>query len=175
MDNGEVAHLPGKSEVAKPLFVRFGQLLTRPVDGHLGESVEIAGRFLERGLLVMVPFHYRAFELLDDLDALMRIRVVTDDIAEADVMSAIALARVGQDGLGRFEICVEVAENGDAHGNEKRPGRFLVGYPLIWWNVQLNFEFFQAAEQRREPLVFAAVVECPQLRIGLALASRTLG
>src|SRR2546423_8848778 len=89
MDNGEVAHLPGKSQVAKPLFVRFGQLLTRTVDGHLGESVEIAGRFLERGLLVVVPFHDRAFELLDDLDALMRIRVVTDDIAEADVMSAI--------------------------------------------------------------------------------------
>jgi len=57
-------------------------------------------------------------------------------------VGALAFVRVGQDGLGRFEIRVEVAENGDAHDNESGFRR-LVGYPLIWRNVQLNFELLR--------------------------------
>jgi hypothetical protein len=50
-------------------------------------------------------------------------------------MSAFVLARVGQDGLGRLEIRVQIAENGKAHNGRG----ILVRYPLIGGNVQLNF------------------------------------
>ena len=67
----------------------------------------------------MVPFYDRAFHLLDNLGALVRVRVVTDHIAEANVMGAVSRARVCQNGLSRLEIGVEVAENGKAHVGRK--------------------------------------------------------
>jgi hypothetical protein len=33
-------------------------------------------------------------------------------------MGAILFARIGQDGLGRFEIGVQIAKNGKAHSGE---------------------------------------------------------
>jgi len=83
VDNREVANLASEGEAAQPFFISCDQLLACPVDRHLGERVKIAGRLLERRLFVVVPFHDRAFQLLNDLDALVRVGVVTDDIAEA--------------------------------------------------------------------------------------------
>ena len=100
------------------MFILVGQLGAGPVDRHLGEGVKVAGGFVERRLLIVVSLHHRAFQFLDDLHALVRIGVVADDISKADELGAIAFARVGQDGLGRFEICMEVAKNGDAHDNK---------------------------------------------------------
>jgi hypothetical protein len=90
-------------------------LRARPVNRHFRECVEIAGRFFERGLLVVISLYDRTLQLLHDLDALMRIRVVADDVAETDEMSALALLGIGEDGFGRFEIGVKVAKNGKTH------------------------------------------------------------
>src|SRR5205814_6948027 len=50
----------------------------------------------------------------------------------------------------------------------------LVGYPLIWRNVQLNFEFLQMAEQRRQPFLFAGIVKGAQLSVRFAFAADAL-
>src|SRR5205814_10560199 len=50
----------------------------------------------------------------------------------------------------------------------------LVGYPLIWPNVQLNFEFLQMAEQRRQPFLFAGVIKGAQLSVRFAFAAGAL-
>ena len=68
----------------------------------------------------MISLYDRAIELLHDLNALLRIRVVADDVAEADEMSALALVRIGQHGFGCFEIGVQVAKDGKAHGQMRR-------------------------------------------------------
>ena len=49
------------------------------------------------------------------LDALVRVGVVADDVAEANELRAALRARVGEDGVERFEIGMDVAENGEAH------------------------------------------------------------
>ena len=66
----------------------------------------------------MVPFHDRALHFLDDLDTFAGVGVVPDDVAEADVVRAIAFACIGQDRLSRLKIGVQVAENGEAHRGE---------------------------------------------------------
>jgi hypothetical protein len=45
----------------------------------------------------------------------MGIGVVADDVAQADVMGAAALLGVGQNGLQRFQIAVNVSKNSKTH------------------------------------------------------------
>ena len=45
----------------------------------------------------------------------MRIGVVADDVAETNEMRAVLFLRILENGFGRFEIGVDVTENGEAH------------------------------------------------------------
>ena len=81
----------------------------------LGHLVEIAGRFDQRRLLVVVAFDDRAIHFANALDALVRVGVVTDHVAQTNKVRALALARVRQHGFERLEIGVNVTENGEAH------------------------------------------------------------
>jgi hypothetical protein len=63
----------------------------------------------------VVPFHCRAIELPDKLDTFTRICVVTDDVAQTDEVRASALTRVRYHGFKRFEIGMNVTENGEPH------------------------------------------------------------
>jgi hypothetical protein len=67
----------------------------------------------------MVAFHYRTIELADELDAFIRICVVTDDVAQTNEMRASALTRVVHHGFKRFEIGMNVTENSEAHYNPR--------------------------------------------------------
>ena len=86
-----------------------------PIDRFLGQLVEGLGRGDDRGLLVVVALHHRALELLDDLDALARVGVVANDVAQADKLRAGLRARVREHGLKRLEVGMDVAENGKSH------------------------------------------------------------
>jgi hypothetical protein len=48
---------------------------------------------------------------LHDLDAFVWICVVTNDVAQADEVRAVALMRISQDGFRCLEIGVKIAEN----------------------------------------------------------------
>ena len=72
-------------------------------------------------MLVVVSFHHRAVELADKLDAFTGIRVVTDDVAQANEMRASALTRVLYHRFKRFEIGMNVTENGEPHWDPVRP------------------------------------------------------
>ena len=53
------------------------------------------------------------------IDALARIGTVADDVAQAvDLLDAAGL-RIGQHGLERFEVAVDVADNGPFHGRSQ--------------------------------------------------------
>jgi hypothetical protein len=66
-------------------------------------------------LLVVVAFHRWTFELANKLDAFTRICVVTDDVTQTDKVRASALTRVRHHGFKRFEIGMNVTENGEPH------------------------------------------------------------
>ena len=53
---------------------------------------------------------------MHDLDAFVGVCVVTNDVAKADEMRAVALTSVGQDSFRCLEIAVKVAEDREAHG-----------------------------------------------------------
>src|SRR5947209_5020161 len=90
-------------------------MIARPSDRRFRHFVKIARRFGERGLLVVVAFHDRTIEFSDELDAFLRVRVVTDDIAQTNIMGALLFVRIGHDRLERFEIGMNITENGETH------------------------------------------------------------
>ena len=116
VDDGEVAHLPDHLQVAQPLFILARELMAGPVDRFLGERIEACEVLFEGGQLVVVALHHRAIDVADDFQALVRVGVVTDDVAETDVVRYLVLLGVGQDGLERLEIGMDVSENGKSHG-----------------------------------------------------------
>ena len=56
----------------------------------------------------------------DPIDTFARIRTVADDVAQAIDFGDTLLANVGQHGFQRFEVCVNIANDGAQH-------KFLVG------------------------------------------------
>jgi hypothetical protein len=72
-------------------------------------------------LFVVIAFHHRAIELANKLDAFTRICVVTDDVAQTDEVRASALTRIRHHGFKRFEIGMNVTENGEPHWDPVRP------------------------------------------------------
>ncbi len=78
--------------------------MTGPADRFLGELVEALGGSIDRGLFVVIAFYDRAFELLDELHAFARIRVVADDISEANEVGAVVGAPVRQPRLWVPEV-----------------------------------------------------------------------
>ena len=75
-------------------------MVAGPLDGALSQLVEIAGGQEERRLLIVVAFHNRAIQFANALHALVRIRVIPDDVPQTNKMRALALACVRQH---RFE------------------------------------------------------------------------
>ena len=53
--------------------------------------------------------------LADDVEAFLGVRVVADDVAEADVMGGLLLFGVRQDGAERLQIAVNVSDDGEFH------------------------------------------------------------
>ena len=105
----------------------------------------------------MIALYAGAIELAHNLNALVRIRVITDEVTQADKMCALLRARILEDSLGRLEIGVEIAEDGKAHGGD---GNLTVRIrdALIERNVELVFEKFQTADQCWEPFLRAGSV-----------------
>ena len=62
----------------------------------------------------MVSFYHRAIELPYDGQTGLGIRVVTNDVAKADEAITLLSLGIGENGLERLKVCVDVAENREA-------------------------------------------------------------
>ena len=102
VDDGEIPHLPDEPQAGEPLFVFIGEVFAGPAQGGVGQRIEGFQRSVQVRLFVVIAFDHRAAQSLDDLHAFMGIGVVTDDVADADVMGAAALLCVSQDGFQSF-------------------------------------------------------------------------
>src|SRR6266404_2035944 len=111
----KIAHLPLQAQVAQPHFVLRREMIACPKDRALGQLIEVARGFDQRGLFVMVAFDDGAVQIADAFDTLVRIGVVTDDVAQTDKVRAIVLMRLLQHGLERLEIGMNITENSETH------------------------------------------------------------
>jgi len=84
------------------------RLIARPLNCSFGHFIEMREDSISDACSSWLAFDDRAIHFANVLDALVRVRVVTDDIAETDEVGALVLARVGEHGLERFEIGVNV-------------------------------------------------------------------
>ena len=73
----------------------------------------------------MIPFYNRAVHRAQTLDALVRVRIVTDQIPQTDKMCTLACVRIGQSRFERFKVRVDIAQNGETHGEIYRGGTKL--------------------------------------------------
>ncbi|MGC3991822.1 MAG: hypothetical protein QM796_19435 [Chthoniobacteraceae bacterium] len=104
-----------KRSLREPLLVFVGEVIARPVDRLLGHGIEAGELFFQMGLFVVVALHHRAAQLAHDLQALVRVRVVTDYVTEADVMGAVVLMRIRKHGLERLKVGMNIGKNGESH------------------------------------------------------------
>ena len=63
----------------------------------------------------MVAFDDRAIHLAHTLHAFLRVRVVTDYVAETNKLRALSRARISQDCLKRLEVGMNVTEDCESH------------------------------------------------------------
>ena len=77
------------------------------------------------GFLVVVALNDRATERADDFQALARVGVVADDVANADGVGDSLRLHILQYGLEGFEVTVDVSKNAKSHAY--RPTRNASG------------------------------------------------
>jgi hypothetical protein len=147
--NGEIAHLPLEAQVAQPFTVLVTQLLARPRHGPLCHFIKIAGSHRLGSLLIVISLYRWAVQITHNLDALARICVVADDIAQANEMRAVVFAGVRDHGLKRLQVCMHIAENGKAHS-----GKSFVG-----GEVETLFHRPELVDQTREAFLLAPLIE----------------
>ena len=113
--DGKIAHLPLQAQVAQPHLVLRCEVIARPFDGALGEFIEVARGFDQRGLFVMIALDDGTVDVADAFDALVGVGVVTDDVAQTNKVRAVVLVRVLQHSVKRLEVSMNVTENCVAH------------------------------------------------------------
>ncbi len=113
--DGKIAHLPLQAQVAQPYFVLRGEVIARPLDGALGQFIKVARGFDQRGLFVMIALDDGAVHVADAFDALVRVGVVTDDVAQANKVRAVVLVRVIQHGIKRLKVGMNITADRETH------------------------------------------------------------
>ena len=63
----------------------------------------------------MVSFYHRAIELPYDRQTGLGVRVITNNVAKANEAVTLFSLGIGENGLERLKVCVDVAENREAH------------------------------------------------------------
>ena len=67
------------------------------------------------GVLIVVAFYYWAIKFPYDRQAGLRICVVTHNVPQANEAVTLFSLGIGENGLERLKVCVDVAENREAH------------------------------------------------------------
>ena len=91
----------------------------------------------------MIAFHDRAFHFSHARSAFVRVRVVTNDVAQTNIIGAFAIARVGHYGLEGLEIGVNITDYRETHWVETAL-LCAVWNSLILCDIQFLFENFQS-------------------------------
>ena len=97
----------------------------------------------------MISFHSWAIYIVHNLEALARIGVVADDVAEADEMGAVVFAGVRDHCLERLQVSVHIAENGKPHLRNS----------FVGGKVETFFHGPELVDQTREAFLLAPLIK----------------
>lgn len=110
------AGLHGRLEATQELEPVLAELLARPLRGLDHAVVRLLVAEVEGDEdVVGVPVHARAAEILEELDALARLRTALCNVAERDDQVWLALLQVRECSAERDGVPVHVGDEGDAH------------------------------------------------------------
>jgi hypothetical protein len=101
--------------LAEPFTILVTQLRARPGHGPFCHFIEIAGGRRLGSLLVVISFYGWAIQIAHNVEALMRVGVVADDVAQTNEMRAVMFTGVCYHCLERLQVRVHIAENGKPH------------------------------------------------------------
>jgi hypothetical protein len=85
------------------------------MNGVGGMGIETFQRVVGGAVFVVIALHAGDVHFADDGEAFFGIGVVTDDIAETDDMRRVLGLDVSQNGLERFQVAVDVSDDGVSH------------------------------------------------------------
>jgi hypothetical protein len=89
----------------------------------------------------VVSFYHRAIELPYDRQTSLRICVVTNNVAKADEAVTFFSLGIGENGLERLKVCVDVAENRETHRSNKYWSENGERLGLIALSFHFSFHF----------------------------------
>jgi len=117
VDHREVGGHAGIFQVAQPLLFLRVQLRAGPVDGVGGVGIKTFKAVVGGAVFVVIALHAGEIELADHCEAFLGIGVVANDVAQANDVRGILAFDVGQHGLERFQIGVDVGDDGVFHSS----------------------------------------------------------
>jgi hypothetical protein len=115
VDDGIVRDLANHAEAFQPETLILIELFPGPLQRVGGDWIHVFQRVVFRCVRVMISFDGRAIHLADEIEAGNRIRVVTDNISEADELRDALQLGIGQNSFKSFKVCVDVTENCRPH------------------------------------------------------------
>ena len=117
VDGGEAEEGDGVGEGLQPVDVVFAEVAAGPLNDTGGVGLEVVEVDGGVGAVVVVVAHDDlAPKLSDALDAFGGGGVVADDIAEAEEIVDLLCFGVGEDGVQRLDVGVDVTDDGETFG-----------------------------------------------------------
>ena len=124
MDDRHIGALDGKThrEGGEPELILFGELGAGPEHGGFRVGVESLHEIVAVGCVFIVVSldDGEIRKGADDVEALLRIGVVADDVAETDIVFDLFLFADGEDSVQGFEVAVDIADDGIFHSSALR-------------------------------------------------------
>ena len=152
MDNGKTLDLPDILQIAQPGPLFFAQLFPRPPDGLGRQDIKPGQVHVAGAVLVMIAHDSRTIEAANQVQTFDRVRAVTNNVSQTDIVRTLLLLGVGKDGLQSFKVAVNITENGEFHDSVSRFGNSRAG-------AGLSSRFSSPQRARPGATAFAAVQE----------------
>ncbi len=118
MDDGEVLDLADHAQAPQPGALLVAEVAAGPHQGGGGHRVHLVERVGAGGVLVVVALDHRAAHVAHPLEAAVRVGVVADHVAKADVAVAALLFGILEHGIEGLVIGMNVTEQRDPHDGQ---------------------------------------------------------
>ena len=115
VNNTKTANPFRQLQFTQPRLIFVSEVSPRPGYRLFGLWSELREFVAGANVFIVVSFHDGATQTAHDLHTLMGARMVYHEISETDIMGRLVRFSVGQNGLQRLQVSVDVPKNGESH------------------------------------------------------------
>ena len=164
--DGEVGNHAQVLQPLEPVALFVAQLVACPCDGTAGVRVAPAKVDVAGTILVVVTHDARHLHVANNLNALTRIRIVTNHVPQAHVVRAVVLLRILEHHLERFEVGVDVSYQSVLHSVQRKSPCDFKPSKIILTFTKYDFLVPDVAAQSRVPNRLQELLQLSLLAFG---------